>query len=547
MPVHTVSLASTPPPDASIRAVRAAGAAVAHQPLPLTIQIGCDGGLACDDLTVTARELLDGGPPALLASGVAHVDHGLATVELTITLDRAGSRIVEVAIQAPDGDAIPENDRRLVAFDVARDRVRVLHVAGRPTYDVRALRMWLKSDASVDVVAFFILRTRTDDVNASEDDLALIPFPVHELFSEHLPSFDAVVLQDFNAAPYELLQHLPALARYVEHGGGLIMVGGPDSFAGGHYAGTRLADVLPVELEEGRRLGGVRSRALHARLHRRGARRAGAAPAPELQRRRTPGDGRAPTASATRAPARSSSGRTPRLKTPIGAPMPLLALGEKGDGRAIALAIDGTYRLGVQRARLRDRGARARRALGRPARLAHARSALRAGADRARHRLHGRRSALAARAPAAGQRRASQRRSRAPRAARGRRAQSTAKSTRRRTSYHRRRQARARRLQRARLGRNRPLDAPRFRVRTRRRRVGRLAPRRGALASESRSATGGEFLRASDAGRFRFPRRPKWPPSGASSRCLPSWTGPSSPRVALGLTGSSRRRKTGLA
>ena len=111
--------------------------------------------------------------------------------------------------------------------------MRVLHVAGRPTYDVRALRMWLKSDASVDVVAFFILRTHSDDVNATQDELALIPFPVHELFSEHLPSFDAVVLQDFNAAPYELEQHLPALARYVEHGGGLIMVGGPDSFAGG--------------------------------------------------------------------------------------------------------------------------------------------------------------------------------------------------------------------------------------------------------------------------------------------------------------------------
>src|SRR4029079_13084035 len=97
---------------------------------------------------------------------------------------------------------------------------------------------------------FFILRTRTDDVRATEEDLALIPFPVHELFSEHLPSFDAVVLQDFNAAPYELLQHLPALARYVEHGGRLMMVGGPDSFVGGHYAGTRLADVLPVSIEQ---------------------------------------------------------------------------------------------------------------------------------------------------------------------------------------------------------------------------------------------------------------------------------------------------------
>jgi uncharacterized membrane protein len=343
VPVHTVSLARTSPPDASIRAVRAAGAAVAHQPLPLNIQIGCEG-LACDDLTVSARELIDGGPPALLASGIARVTQGSATVELTITLDRAGSRIVEVAIQAPTGDTIPDNDRRLLAFDVARDRVRVLHVAGRPSYDVRALRMWLKSNASVDVVAFFILRTQGDDVNAGEDDLALIPFPVHELFSEHLPSFDAVVLQDFNAQPYELLQHLPALARYVEHGGGLIMVGGPDAFAGGHYAGTRLADVLPVALETS-----AASAAFDLAPFKPSYTDV-ARSAPALRPLRSvSGDALPEMAGANRVgeprPGSSVLWTHPKLKTPAGAPMPILSLGEKGDGRAIALAIDGTYRL----------------------------------------------------------------------------------------------------------------------------------------------------------------------------------------------------------
>jgi uncharacterized membrane protein len=347
VPVHTVSLASQSPPDASIRAVRAAGAAVAHQPLPLTIQIGCDGGLSCEDLTVSARELIDGAPPALLASGIAHVEKGQATVELSITLDRAGPRIVEVAIESPSGDAIPDNDRRYLAFDVARDRVRVLHVAGRPTYDVRALRMWLKSDASVDVVAFFILRTRYDDVNVTTDeDLALIPFPVHELFSEHLPSFDAVVLQDFNAGDYELLQHLPALARYVEHGGGLIMVGGPESFAGGHYAGTRLADVLPVTLDvpDGE---GASSFDLGSFVP---AYTDVARSAPMLRPLRNfMGDALPEMAGANRVgDARPGSfvlWTHPRLKTRTGAPMPLLLLGEKGDGRSIALAVDNTYRL----------------------------------------------------------------------------------------------------------------------------------------------------------------------------------------------------------
>ncbi|MFO0660949.1 MAG: hypothetical protein U0165_14125 [Polyangiaceae bacterium] len=31
------------------------------------------------------------------------------------------------------GDEVPDNDHRYLVFDVARERVRILHVAGRPT------------------------------------------------------------------------------------------------------------------------------------------------------------------------------------------------------------------------------------------------------------------------------------------------------------------------------------------------------------------------------------------------------------------------------
>lgn len=345
VPVHTVALATSAPTDASVRSVKAAGAAVAHQPLSLRIEIGCEGGLDCDSVPVVARELREQGEPTMLASGTAHVAGGRGTVELQVTLDRAGTRILEIEIKAPSGDTIPDNDKRLVTIDVARDRVRVLHVAGRPTYDVRALRMWLKSDASVDVVAFFILRTLTDDVNATQDDLALIPFPVDELFSVHLQSFDAVVLQDFDARPYDLEKHLPALARYVEKGGGLIMVGGPDSFVPGHYAGTPLAKVLPVELPPlDRQTGGVDLGAFVPRFTEAGRAAPVLAPVrgllgeemPEMPGANIVGDAR-PDATVLLV--------HPTRKTPRGEPMPVLALGEPGSGRTMALTIDGSHRL----------------------------------------------------------------------------------------------------------------------------------------------------------------------------------------------------------
>ena len=344
LPIHTLQVADGEPPDASIRKVATTGAAVAHQKLALQLTVGCSGGLACDELPITVEELLHGEPPAPLASGTAKVHDGIATVELPFTLDRAGRRLVRVRLDVPEGDRVPENNQRLLTFDVSRERVRLLHVAGRPTYDVRALRMWLKADESIDLIAFFILRTNSDATQVSDDsELALIPFPVDELFTEHLPSFDAVILQDIDAVEYKLERHLPALARYVRAGGGLIMVGGPSAFMGGGYAGSPLAEVLPVTLPERDAAPPLDMASFEPRVTQAGR----AAPAlrgvrellgerlPQMLGSNTLGPLRPGAIALWDHPDRRA-GREP---------MPMLALGDSGDGRAIALGVDGTHLL----------------------------------------------------------------------------------------------------------------------------------------------------------------------------------------------------------
>lgn len=354
VPVHVVPTTTRVPRDASVRRVAFTGAAVAHVPLPLHVEVGCDGGLSCDELTVTARELRDDGPPALLASGLAHVEGGRGALDLPITLDRAGARLVEVALAAPSGDEIPQNDRRLLTVSVARDRVRVLHVAGRPTNDVRALRDWLKGNASVDVVAFFILRTPTDDPRARQEDLALIPFPVDELFTEHLQSFDAVVLQDFDAQPYGLERHLPALARYVRDGGGLVMVGGPNAFVAGGYAGTALADVLPVELDPAPGATSADLATLVPVWTEAGLGAPLLAPLRAVTGEELP---EMPGANVLGAPKDGAVAlwAHPTRRTDRGA-MPLLAVREVGSGRSLALGLDGAWQLGFSALGARTNG-----------------------------------------------------------------------------------------------------------------------------------------------------------------------------------------------
>jgi uncharacterized membrane protein len=344
VPIHTVAIARQEPRDASVRSVRMAHAVVAHQAVVLSVEVACSGGLSCSEVPVVARELHLASPPIKRASGIARAGSGAATVDLEVVLDRAGTRILEVSIDAPDGDEIEDNDRRFLTVEVARDRVRLLHVAGRPTYDVRALRTWLKSDASVDVVAFFILRTHDDDVAAPQDELALIPFPVDELFTVHLASFDAVVLQDFDSVPYGLAKHLAALARYVNQGGGLIMVGGPNAFVSGNYAQTELASVLPVAMNGVASDDAIDLASFVPRLSAAGKH------APVLEPLLSLIGEQLPEMPGTNVVADAREGATvllehPTRRTGTSQPMPVLALGEYGSGRSIALTVDGSHKL----------------------------------------------------------------------------------------------------------------------------------------------------------------------------------------------------------
>ena len=138
-------------------------------------------------------------------------------VPLSFAPDTTGTFVFTVAAPVLPGEAVAENNQRSFVLRVIRDRVRVLLVAGRPSWDERFLRGLLKQDPNVDLVSFYILRTNTDNPGPQEI-LSLIPFPVQEIFGPQLKTFDAVILCNFAYLPYRSLdieRFLPNLRDYV--------------------------------------------------------------------------------------------------------------------------------------------------------------------------------------------------------------------------------------------------------------------------------------------------------------------------------------------
>lgn len=170
---------------------------------------------------------------------------------LSFTPDTTGEFTYTVRTPVQAGEAVTTNNARSFVLKVIRDRVRVLHVAGKPSWDERFLRQLLKRDPNVDLISFFILRTPSDLQVGTNDELSLIPFPTDEIFRKQLKTFDLVIFQDFNFRPYQMAHYLPGIAQYVRDGGAFLMLGGVTSFAEGDYAGTAIADILPVHLTRG--------------------------------------------------------------------------------------------------------------------------------------------------------------------------------------------------------------------------------------------------------------------------------------------------------
>jgi uncharacterized membrane protein len=210
------------------------------------------------DVTVTARGFPSTDVPIVLtregqpvAQATVHLDGdpARAEVKLSFVPDRTGKFAFTVRAPVYDGEAVAQNNQKSFVLKVIRDRVRVLLVVGRPSWDVRFLRQLLKRDPNVDLISFFILRTPGDDTHSSQDELSLIPFPTQEIFQEQLKTFDLVLFQNFNHRPYRMSQYLDGIADYVRGGGAFAMIGGDQSFSAGDYAGTAIEDILPVSLQ----------------------------------------------------------------------------------------------------------------------------------------------------------------------------------------------------------------------------------------------------------------------------------------------------------
>ncbi|WP_024575996.1 MULTISPECIES: membrane protein [unclassified Afipia] len=168
-------------------------------------------------------------------------------VSVTIEIPHAGPNIVEIEASKLDDELTPVNNRAVVSIDGVRDKLRVLLVSGEPHSGERTWRNLLKSDASVDLVHFTILRPPEKQDGTPINELSLIAFPTRELFQQKINEFQLIIFDRYARQGVLPISYFDNITRYVRNGGAVLVSAGPDYASPTSIWRTPLDAILPAE------------------------------------------------------------------------------------------------------------------------------------------------------------------------------------------------------------------------------------------------------------------------------------------------------------
>lgn len=235
-PIHALITGEENERDRRIRFEEAPRFGIVGKPLDMSYRVVAAGG---EQGTVDVRVSVNGDQVAVQSAPIGQ------RMPLQITVPNAGRNIVELSIPGGEGELTDMNNRAIALVDGIRENLRVLLVSGEPHAGERTWRNLLKSDASVDLVHFTILRPPEKQDGTPINELSLIAFPTRELFVEKINDFDLIIFDRYQHRDVLPILYYDYIAQYVENGGALLVAAGPEYAGEQSIAQTPLIGALP--------------------------------------------------------------------------------------------------------------------------------------------------------------------------------------------------------------------------------------------------------------------------------------------------------------
>ena len=226
--------------DREIKFVEPPRFGITNKKANISVLVNDKGRSTSSDKTATVSIKVNGD-----AVGQYNVTLG-TPYQIELTIPHAGKNIIEAATEPLEGELTTANNETVTVIEGIRQNLRVLLVSGEPHNGERTWRDLLKSDASIDLVHFTILRPPEKSDNTPLSQLSLIVFPTTELFVDKINDFDLVIFDRYQHYDVLPLIYYDYVAEYVKNGGALLMATGPEFAGETSLAQTPLISVLPT-------------------------------------------------------------------------------------------------------------------------------------------------------------------------------------------------------------------------------------------------------------------------------------------------------------
>ncbi len=240
-PLHLLMTGRKGDWDRRLRVMNAPAFAIPGEPVKLRLLIEDQGAVPeVVDGLVELRVAVDGQEGNSLFVPVGE------ELEHSVTLEHGGINVIQFILPVADGELTDRNNAAVVQINGVRDRLRVLLVSGEPHPGERTWRNLLKSDSSVDVVHFTILRPPSKQNSTPPTELSLIAFPARELFIEKIEEFDLIIFDRYRLRGILPALYLENIRKYVEDGGAVLVAAGPDFAQAASLYRSPLGAVMPA-------------------------------------------------------------------------------------------------------------------------------------------------------------------------------------------------------------------------------------------------------------------------------------------------------------
>lgn len=261
-PVFAVGVgAEAEPFNARVLAVRGPGSVPLGDPFPLEVEVAANAPRLSNPGDEASSASASGALEVVVervsltqqAEAATEIERrrldldprGVAAATFEIVPESTGAQIYRARIADARDEATQSDNQRSVVVDVVDDQLRVLIVAGRPSYEYRYVTRLLERDETIDVSCWLQSadETAVRDGNTVIDALPRVP---SELFE-----YDVLLLMDADPAGLDSATALLMRRLVDEFGGGLIYQAGTHfgaRFMRSAHLGELLA-TLPVKAE----------------------------------------------------------------------------------------------------------------------------------------------------------------------------------------------------------------------------------------------------------------------------------------------------------